>query len=213
MVAVLFALTLVLAACGDDDPAGGGSGEEAAAGAAPGDPPDWPAPSNPLELSRAAGLVPEVREQLRFHRHAHLDVFFNGDTVLVPSGIGIDITDPAVMVFHDDPLGPGYGGIVEPCDDPCISPLHTHDFTGTLHTESATSDLSTLGQFFIEWGVRLDDGCVGDYCSPDVDLAFYVNGEEFDGDPTQIGLADLTEIAVVIGTPPAEIPAEGQMQM
>lgn len=36
---------------------------------------------------------------------------------------------------------------------PCISPLHTHDTTGSLHTESATAVPNRLGQFFTEWGV------------------------------------------------------------
>ncbi len=33
----------------------------------------------------------------------------------------------------------------------------------------------------------------------------YINGEPYAGDPNEIELADMTEIAIVIGTPPAEI--------
>ena len=40
-----------------------------------------------------------------------------------------------------------------PCDKPCISPLHTHDVTGIIHTESSTHKDNTLGQLFVEWNV------------------------------------------------------------
>lgn len=89
---------------------------------------------------------------------------------------------------------------------PGISPLHTHYATGIIHTESASPEPNTLGQFFTEWGVDLSDTCVGEFCSPEP-LAIYINGELFDGDPRAIELTDLKEIAIVIGTPPAEIPS------
>src|SRR5947199_4241921 len=43
----------------------------------------WPAPRGPLALAVAAGLVPEVKESLAYHVHAHLDVFLDGKPVLV----------------------------------------------------------------------------------------------------------------------------------
>ncbi|MBA3743537.1 hypothetical protein [Sporichthya sp.] len=46
----------------------------------------------------------------------------------------------------------GYGGI-EQCAQPCISPLHTHDPDGILHTEAKQDTLNTLGQFFTVWGI------------------------------------------------------------
>ena len=165
----------------------------------------WPAPSDPLATTAAAGLKAEVKEHLTFHVHAHLDVFVDGKPVTVPAGIGININDPGVHKFTDTPDGsPSYGGIKE-CGQPCISPLHTHDNTGILHTESATPKPNTLGQFFTEWGVRLSSSCVGDFCSPK-QLAFYVNGKPYTQDPAAIQLTFQKEIAVVIGTPPAEIP-------
>src|SRR5580765_6246450 len=56
----------------------------------------WPAPKDPMRLTRLAGLVPEVNEHLAYHVHSHLDVFVNGKPVEVPAGIGIDIQDKAV---------------------------------------------------------------------------------------------------------------------
>jgi hypothetical protein len=169
-------------------------------GAAP-----WAAPGDPLRRTVAAGLKPERKEQLAYHVHSHLDVFVNGKAVTVPAGVGINIKDPEVKIFTDTPDGSkSYGGI-EVCATPCISPLHTHDHFGILHTETATKTPNRLGQFFTEWGVRLDRTCVGGYCSPS-DIEFYVDGKRYDGDPRAILLRNHREIAIVIGTPPKEIP-------
>jgi hypothetical protein len=173
---------------------------------------EWPAPSNPMALATKAGLVPETAESLQFHVHAHLDVFVNGQKVAVPAGLGIDIDNPGVHEFPDTPKGSGamgYGGIDPPCDKPCISPLHTHDVSGVIHTESATRKYNTLGQLFTEWNVKLDKNCVDQYCQPGTDIAVYVDGKPRTGDPRKIPLTNLEEIAIVVGTPPANIPAQG----
>jgi hypothetical protein len=149
--------------------------------------------------------VPETAERLQYHVHSHLDVYVDGQTVVVPAGIGIDISNPAVRTFDVDG-SKQYGGINPPCATPCISPLHTHDISGTLHTESATRKNNTLGQFFTEWGVKLDPTCVDTYCTPATPIAIYVNGKKSTGDPRAIPLTNFVEIAVVIGSPPAQIP-------
>jgi hypothetical protein len=172
-----------------------------ASGAAP-----WPAPPDPLRLARKAGLKPEPEELLQYHVHAHLDVFVNGKAIPVPAGIGINIHDPAV---HHAQLPDGteaYGGIAVPCKQPCISPLHTHDDTGILHTESARSQPNTLGEFFTEWDVRLDSKCVDGYCLPATSVLVYVDGDRYTGDPAAIKLTNHKEIAIVIGTPPETVP-------
>src|SRR5207245_10664045 len=56
----------------------------------------WDAPSNPLQLTVSAGLKPETNETLVFNVHAHLDCFIDGNSALVPAGIGITVADPAV---------------------------------------------------------------------------------------------------------------------
>jgi hypothetical protein len=165
----------------------------------------WVLPPNPMELSQQAGLVPETAESLTFHVHAHLDVFVNGSAVLVPGGIGIDITNPGVHTFGAGDQAQ-YGGISKACDKPCISPLHTHGPDGILHTESKTATPNKLGQFFTEWGVKLDANCAGGYCKPDTSVLIYVDGKKFTGDPTTIELSDRKEIAIVIGSLPAQIP-------
>jgi hypothetical protein len=168
-------------------------------GAAP-----WPAPADPLRLTLAAGLRPERKETLIHHVHSHLDVFVNGKRVMVPAGIGINIEDRGVKTFPLPDGSTAYGGI-QLCAQPCISPLHTHDNTGILHTESASAVPNRLGQFFAEWGVRLGRGCVGGYCRP-ASIEFYVDGKRYGGDPRAILLTDKKEIAIVIGTPPKKIP-------
>jgi hypothetical protein len=186
-------VVLALAGCGGGGGGGGGAGNEAE-----GSPPSWPAPPNPMALTVKAGLVPERAEFLQYHVHAHLDVFFNGEPVTVPAGIGIDTTNPAVI---SDEQGVG---LKRECDKPCISPLHTHATDGILHTETKTPQPNNLGQFFIEWDIELAPGRVDKYS----DVKFYVDGEEYDGDPREIELSDQREIAVVIGSAPDTIPSE-----
>ena len=121
----------------------------------------------------------------------------------MPAAIGIEIRDPEVKEFDG---GASFGGI-ELCGRPCISPLHTHDPSGVLHTEAQSAKPNTLGEFFIEWGVRLTDSCVGTFCRDDEKVAFHVDGRPYTQDPRAIELTDQKEIAIVIGRPPTEIPS------
>jgi hypothetical protein len=164
----------------------------------------WPAPPDPLRRTRLAGLAPEKHEFLQYHVHALLEIFLNGKPVRIPAGIGINIHDPGVQSGKLEDGTTGYGGIRE-CKQPCISPLHTHDGSGVLHTESKHNRPNRLGQFFTEWAVALSDRCVGGYCSPKAPLAFYVDGRPYHGDPRAITLTDRKVIAIVIGTPPKKI--------
>ena len=128
------------------------------------------------------------------HPQVDLDVFADGKPIVVPAGIGINVRDPEVRKFMDAGGGVGYGGIRR-CRKPCISPLHTHDATGIIHTESKSPRPNRLGQFLTEWGVRLPEG-----------VAVYVNGKSYRQDPRAIDLTNGKEIAIVIGIPPKAIP-------
>jgi hypothetical protein len=174
-----------------------------ASGAAP-----WPAPPNPLELTKRAGLTPETHEFFLYHVHAHLDVFVNGNPQRVPAAIGINIGDPRVNRARLADGTIAYGGISPPCKQPCISPLHTHDDTGILHTESKRTRPNRLGQFFTEWDVRLNRSCFGGYCKPRDAIAVFVDGDRYMGNPADISLTNRKEIAIVIGSPPSSIPSQ-----
>jgi hypothetical protein len=140
-------------------------------------PAPWPAPADVLPHIEAAGLPALGGEQLAYHVHAHLDVVVNGSAEPVPANIGIDYQRQR------------------------ISPLHTHDATGIIHIEAAAPATFTLGQFFTEWGVRLDASCVGGYCnSATQPVRVYVNGKPAAGDPRAIALTAHEEIAIVIGS-------------
>jgi hypothetical protein len=196
-------LVLALAGCG-------GGGKKTSVPAAPTPAKDaapWPAPADPMKLTVKAGLTPETHEFLFLHVHAHLDVFVNGMPVTVPAGIGINIHDPGVHSAKAKDGSTVYGFIDPPCAQACISPLHTHDISGILHTEAKKNQFNNLGEFFTEWNVRLGDKCVGGYCKPTAPISIYVDGDAYTGDPRQIGLENLREIAIVIGTLPAEVPS------
>jgi hypothetical protein len=201
-LALVLAVLLVTAACSSKS--GGGYTAPAApnptSGAAP-----WPAPRNPLVLAKRAGVELQLKESFTFHIHAHLDIYVNGRPVTVPAGLGIDIHDPGVKHGKVPGDGESYGGI-SLCRHPCISPLHTHQADGIVHVESPAKQDYRLGRFFTEWNVRLDASCIGGYCEPDAKFAAFVNGKRRTGNPAEILFSDHEEIAIVIGSPPAEIP-------
>jgi hypothetical protein len=164
----------------------------------------WSRPGATAALVRAARLKLEPHEFFAYHVHAHLDIFVNAKAVRVPAGIGIEISDPGVQRGRLPDGTWAFGGIRE-CAKPCISPLHTHDDSGILHTESQINHPNRLGQFFTEWRVRLTRSCVGGYCRG---MRVYVDGKRYGGDPRGITLTDRKEIAIVVGRPPASIPSK-----
>jgi hypothetical protein len=134
-------------------------------------------------------------------------VFVNGEPVEVPGGIGINIDDPAVKTLEGQ-TGDGARRHRSSVRGTLHLPLHTHEPDGILHTESAVDDPNTLGEFFIEWDVALTPECVGVYCKPEASIQVFVDGELNRGDPADIQLVDLREIAIVIGSPPDDIPSQ-----
>lgn len=139
--------------------------------------PPWSAPParEVPALVKAAGLPLLQMDATDVHFHAHLDVLIDGKPVPVPDNVGIGATS--------------------------LSPLHTHDATGVVHVEAPKAARFTLGQFFTEWNVRLIGTCLGGLCVDAThQLAVFVNGTPFTGDPRQLVLAAHQEIAVVYGT-------------
>jgi hypothetical protein len=136
----------------------------------------------------AAGL-PYSEEMLSVHYHAHLDITADGKAVAVPPYIGF-------VTSGTKALG--------------LAPLHTHQQDGIIHIENSVPATFVLGQFFVEWGVRLTKDCVGGLCAgKGKELAFFVDGKRFTGDPGSIVLKRHEEIAIQYGdtgklpTPPS----------
>lgn len=74
------------------------------------------------------------------HDHVSLSVLVNGQPAVVPEGIGM-----SPQLWHDhslDQYGPSG-----------ISPMHTHDTSGTIHIESTTPREFTVGEFLKVMGI------------------------------------------------------------
>jgi len=141
-------------------------------------PPPWPAEIAQLR-ARLDALGLPARSGTSLHTHQHLDVFVDGERVIVPAGIGI---------------GDGF-----------ISPLHTHDASGVIHVESTTIRSYSLAEFFAVWGVRLTGACLADECGKGK-LHSFVDGKPA-ADPNRVVLTQHQEIAVAFGPPPKPVPS------
>jgi hypothetical protein len=130
------------------------------------------------------GIDGSSREMLNVHIHAHLSIFFKGEQVAVPYGIGI------VKPFQVENgfVGMGKG----------IYWLHTHDATGIIHVESPDARPYTLGQFFDIWGQKLTTTMVGTLKGT---VRAFVDGAPRAGDPRQIPLTAHGQITLEVGEP------------
>ena len=145
-------------------------------------PAPWPNPDNVADRIDAAGLPSSSTESLTVHYHSHVDIFVNGKSEPIASSIGRE-------------------------DQSLFSPLHTHATSGLIHIEAPQDQHFTVGMLFTEWGVRLTNDCIGGYCSPDTKLTAYLDGTSYTQPISTIILEKGEEIAIVIGSPPANIPS------
>ena len=143
--------------------------------------PPWPSESALLpQRLRPSGLDALRREGTVLHHHEHLDLYVNGRAVTVPAFVGVDQKD-------------GF-----------LTELHTHDASGIVHVESPLQRSFTLGQFFCEWGVKLDASCLGPYRGT---IAWWVNGRRMQGNPALLDLRQHQEIVIAAGRPPTTVPS------
>ena len=89
---------------------------------------------------------------LLMHDHVSLNVTIDGTPIIVPTHIGMNQTgifaDP--LLYADHSLDKyGMEG---------MSPLHTHDSSGTIHVESNKIRYYTLGEFLDIWKGLNTDG-------------------------------------------------------
>ena len=130
------------------------------------------------------GIKCDKTEHFNFHYHAHLSIFVNGSSYLVPGGIGIEPPD-------------------------CIYWLHTHDDSGIIHIESPQNNTFNLGQFFDIWGQKLSNTQLFEFStgnSTDRDLTVYLNGTAVkQGLFREIPIYNHEDIIVKFGEPPQKI--------
>jgi hypothetical protein len=162
-------------------------------------PAPWNLPADALGQMAYAGLLPTIGAFTR-QDNDHLDLLVNGQAVTVPAGVGLA-----------EPVDNGSGFCFVPADGDCHSgdnyypavaqsPLSTISTSGIIHVQADRPGVYTLGQLFDEWGVRLNQSCVGSYCTgAGNQLAVYVNGTQATGDPRAVVLGEHQEIAVVYG--------------
>jgi hypothetical protein len=130
------------------------------------------------------GIDGSSREMLSVHIHAHLALFFNGEQIAIPCGIGI--VRPFRIVNGFVGVGSGFYW------------LHTHDATGIIHIESPDARVYTLGNLFDIWGEPLSArgvaGLDGAVCA-------FVDGKVYSGNPRAIVFAAHTQITLEVGGP------------
>ena len=85
--------------------------------------------------------------QMVLHNHVRLNVTLDGNPITVPAQLGIGqlgkVEDP--LLYGDHSLDKyGMSG---------MSPLHTHEVSGTIHVESNTVRNYTLGEFLSIWRI------------------------------------------------------------
>ena len=127
--------------------------------------PPWPAPTDVAARVATAGLDLGPMGMAE-HYHPHLRIIINGDEVQVPANIGVD---------------PATGA---------MSALHTHETDGTIHIEADTAgEVFTLGQLFIQWGVKLTSTQIGGVHAKDGQKVMVTsNGTPVAGDPMDLRL-------------------------
>jgi len=100
-----------------------------------------------------------IHESVIFHIHPRLEIFIDGQQATIPANVGID-----PKLWKDRTLERYGMPMPEMKEMPYMSPIHTHDTSGTLHLESTANRIYTLGDFFDIWGVRFNATCVLDRC-------------------------------------------------
>ena len=118
----------------------------------------------------------DTMEYSVFHVHAHLDVFVNGQPIMVPASIGI-------------------------VDNTCLYWLHTHKTDGIMHIESPKPRDFSLGEFLDIWKAT-NTGLPPTNKSPII----YVNGQVVTTSLKDTMLNAHDEIVLVYGNPPSNIP-------
>ena len=171
-------------------------------------PSSCPAPSEPDGTARRPRVsCPRTPSSSQYHVHSHLDVFVDGTHVVVPAGLGIDITNPGVHTFTDGGQT-SYGGIAVPCADA----VHLAAAHPRRHRRPAHRVGDPQGQHArpvlhrVERAPRRST-CFATYCAPAKAVAVYVDGTQFTAIPRRSRSATTRRSPSSSAPPPAQIPS------
>ena len=128
--------------------------------------PPWPAPTTDVAARVASAGLDLGPMGMAEHYHPHLRIIIHGNEVQVPANIGVE---------------PSTGA---------MSALHTHETDGTIHIEAdKAGEVFTLGQLFIQWGVKLTPTQIGGVQAKDgQQMTVTSNGAPVAGDPMNLRL-------------------------
>lgn len=162
----------------------------------------WPGSSSGTAGQPIDGITcnPTMTEN-QFHIHAYVGVLVNGMQYAVPDSIGMN------------GFGPVSNGFVNAAY--CFYAIHTHDASGMIHMEAASStpntgSMYTLGNLLDIWDQPLTasgfagfPGTVQIYYAPRPAVnTTYVSGYQlYTGDPYQIPLYTHTVVWIEVGPP------------
>jgi hypothetical protein len=133
----------------------------------------WPAPSDARERAALAMLPTDALAGEGSQAESSLQIVAGGRQRVVPAGIGVDrIT--------------GW-----------VSPLHTQACDGVIHIGAHERIDVHLWQLFEEWGVRLTQHCIGEYCDPE-GVAIVLDGDRVAMCPGAISLDAGTRIELEV---------------
>jgi hypothetical protein len=147
--------------------------------------PDGPTASGGIgQVIQDIACVPALSGQ--FHIHSHVSIFVDGQARAIPANVGI----------------------IDNATTDCHYYIHTHDRSGKIHIEPPVAMTVTLGQLFAIWGQPLSATNVAGI--DNMPIHFYITENytvtQFSGDPATIPLLSHRHIAIVIGTPIAQVP-------
>ena len=131
--------------------------------------------------------VPCTNPNETFHIHTHLSIFLNGQALAIPANVGIVATPTLDCHYY----------------------VHTHDHSGKIHMEAPTPMSFTLGNLFAIWGMPLANGNVAGITNVPLTAVYITENNtvtQFTGDPTTIPMLSHRHIAIVLGTPIAQVP-------
>jgi hypothetical protein len=134
------------------------------------------------------GIQCQAGEQLIFHIHAHLAIYVNSNTRVIPDGIGIMPPRTEVQTAGGPAVTAGS----------CFYWLHAHTADGIIHIESPIRRTYTLGNFFDVWRQPLEPTQVGPISGR---VTAIYDGRLYQGNPRDIPLTAHAQIQLELGTP------------